>query len=137
MTTRRLFAVLLGTMAALDVAVVPVRIADVSSFGRLVISPAEGPVLYAVWKLRHGHPLYEWPMTPPFTLTVYNFLFYRTYASALQSLHVPDAAMPVAGRFITLTWALAGAACQFAAARRLFRSSRPPALLVASLAVIT
>src|SRR5215831_17686727 len=109
---RRSFLGLLVLLAALDLVVVCVRAADVLSYGRLVLFPAEGPVLYALWKVQHGHPLYEWPTRPVFTLTLYNFLFYETYAVATRMLHAFDGGTIVAARFVTLAVAAGGAAAQ-------------------------
>ena len=137
MSVRRLLLVLLALTAALDLVVAGIRAGDVLSFGRVVIFPAEGPVLYAIWKLRRAHPLYEWPMAPVFTLTLYNFLFYETYAWAMRLLRVADAAMPVAARFVTLVLAAAGALVQYVASRRVFAAVAPPRLLLALLAIVS
>src|SRR6476646_3444152 len=93
-TARQALLALLGTLAALDLLIFALRLADVWSMGRLSLLPAEGPVLYAIWKIRNGHPLYEVPFQPPFTLTLYNFLFYRTYAAVFDAGRVANDAMP-------------------------------------------
>ena len=134
---RRSFLGLLVLLAALDLVVVCVRAADVLSYGRLVLFPAEGPVLYALWKVQHGHPLYEWPTRPVFTLTLYNFLFYETYAIVTRALRAFDGDMIVAGRFVTLTIAAAGAAAQAFASRRMFAAAAPSRSLLWLMAVVT
>ena len=111
------FLALLVLLAALDLVVLAIRLADVASLGRLFLFPAEGPVLYAIWKVGHGHPLYEFPFRPPFTLTLYNFLFYRTYAAIFSVLRIGTDAVPIAGRWITLVFAALGAVGQCAAGR--------------------
>jgi hypothetical protein len=115
---RRLFIALLTVLAALDLIVLTIRMSDVVSLGRLFLFPAEGPVLYAIWKVRNGHPLYEWPTRPYFVLTLYNFLFYKSYAGILAALRVTNDGMPIAGRFVTLAFAAFGALGQYTAARR-------------------
>lgn len=132
MTARRVFVALLAILAALDVLILAIRVSDVVSFGRLHLFPAEGPVLYAIWKVRNGHPLYEWPTRPYFTLTLYNFLFYQSYAAILALLRVPNDAMAIAGRLVTLAFACAGACAQYAIARRFAPSGvRVPFALLA------
>jgi hypothetical protein len=134
MTPRRIFVALLAVLAALDLVVLAVRLADVASLGRLFLFPAEGPVLYAIWKVGHGRPLYEFPFRPPFTLTLYNFLFYRVYAAIFSALRVGADAVPIAGRWITVVFAALGAAGQYAATRRLVdvpRDCRPAIAFVA------
>jgi hypothetical protein len=133
---RRLFLLLLGGLAALDLLILLWRIAVTLSNGRLTLFPAEGQALYAIWKVRHGYPLYEWPTQPYFALTYYNFLFYETYAAAFGLFHVSDAATPVAGRLVTLAFACFGAGMQYAIARRLTRALTPSSRLVPALVAV-
>ena len=131
MTARRIFVALLAVLAALDVLVLAIRISDVVTLGRLHLFSAEGPVLYAIWKLRNGYPLYEVPTRPYFVLTLYNFFFYASYAAIFAALRVSNDAMAIAGRLITLTFAFAGAGAQYVAARRFApRSFRVPLALL-------
>jgi hypothetical protein len=130
-TARRIFVALLALLAALDLLIVAIRVADVFTLGRLIFFPAEGPVLYAIWKVRTGHPLYEWPTRPYFTLTLYNFLFYKSYAAIFAVLRVSNDGMMIAGRFVTLAFAFAGAVAQYVAGRRITpRSFRIPLALL-------
>ena len=127
----KIFVALLALLAALDVLILTIRVIDVVTLGRLFLYPAEGPVLYAIWKVRHGHPLYEWPTRPYFALTLYNFLFYKTYAAVFELLRVPNEATPVAGRLVTVAFAAAGAAAQYVAGRQVSpRSFRVPLALL-------
>jgi hypothetical protein len=130
-TSRRTFVVLLATLGAFDLLIAGLRLADTLEYGRLVLLPAEGQGLYAIWKLRHGYPLYEWPTRAYFALTLYNFLFYKTYAWLFTIFRVSDAAVPIAGRFVTLTFAACGAWGQYAATRLLVPEARrtPSAML--------
>lgn len=131
MTARRVFVALLAALAALDVLILAIRVSDVVTLGRLHLFPAEGPVLYAIWKVRNGYPLYEVPTRPYFVLTLYNVLFYESYAAMLAALRVSNDAMAIAGRLITLAFACAGAAAQYVAARRFApRSVRVPLALL-------
>src|SRR5262245_11638976 len=75
------------------------------------------PVLYSIWRIRHGYPLYEPPTEPFFAVTFYNFLFYRSYAWIFDLFRVSDSLTPLAGRFISAAFALAGALLQYAAGR--------------------
>jgi hypothetical protein len=134
---RRLFVGLLVVLAALDLLILSIRLADVVAFGRLSVFPAEGPVLYAIWKVRHGHPLYEWPTRPYFVLTLYNFVFYKSYAALFEALRLSDPAMPIAARFITGAYAIAGAVGQYAAVSRLTPVPRSFRLPLACLCVAT
>jgi hypothetical protein len=132
---RRIFVALLGVTAALDTLILIVRVADIFRFGHQLYIYAEGPVLYSIWKLRNGYPLYEWPTRPSFALTLYNFLFYETYAAIFTALGVSNQGMLMAGRFVTLAFTAAGAAAQYVAGREFTpRSFRLP---LALLAVIT
>jgi len=133
---RRLFVALLILLVLLDAAVAAIRIGGILSYGRLILFPAEGPVLYALWKVQHGYPLYEWPTRPVFTLTLYNFLFYDVYAWITRALRAFDGDLIVAGRFLTFAAAFGGAAAQFLASRRLFTAG-PPGWLLAMMAAAT
>ena len=131
MTARRIFVALLAVLAALDLLILAIRVFDVLTLGRLFLYPAEGPVLYAIWKVRNGHPLYEWPTRPYFSLTLYNFLFYKAYAAVFTLLRVPNEATPIAGRLVTVVFAAAGAVAQYAVGRQVSpRSFRVPLALL-------
>jgi hypothetical protein len=62
----------------------------------------EGPGIYAIWRLLHGYPLYEWPHRPPYSLTLYNFGFYYFYAGVMRLLGANDEALLLAPRGLTL-----------------------------------
>jgi len=70
----------------------------------------EGPGIYAIWRLLHGYPLYEWPNRPPYSLTLYNFGFYYFYAGVMRLLGVNDEGLLAAPRVLTLLAAVLGAA---------------------------
>jgi hypothetical protein len=134
---RRLFLALLALLAVLDLVILGIRLGDTFALGRLYLLPAEGPVLYAIWKVQHGYPLYEDPFRPYFTLTLYNVLFYEAYAWILSLLRVGTAAFPIAGRVITAAFAALGAAAQYAVARRLVPASRGFRFAAAAIAIAT
>jgi hypothetical protein len=91
MTARRIFVALLTCLAAFDILILGIRVFDIVTLGRLVPFSAEGPVLYAIWRIRNGYRLYEWPTRPYFTLTLYNFLFYESYAAFFRFRVLNDA----------------------------------------------
>jgi hypothetical protein len=83
---------------------------------------AEGANLYALWRLRTGHPLYE-PLTqPPFSFTPYNFFFYYAYAAAMDLFRVPGPAMTFAARIVTIGCAAIGCGIHTMTAVRVSRS---------------
>ncbi len=134
---RHVFVACLAILALLDAVVLGVRIADVVSFGRMALFPAEGEVTYSLWKVMRHYQVYEWPFVPTFPLTPYNVLFYQLYGRVLGLAGVADDRIVVAGRFITLTFAAAGAISQFVAARWLSPPSRRAAGVLALLSAIT
>src|SRR3954462_11344141 len=69
----------------------------------------EGPGIYALWRVLHGYPLYEWPHRPPYSLTLYNFGFYYFYAGVMRLLGVNDEGLLLAPRALTLLAAGLGA----------------------------
>jgi hypothetical protein len=73
----------------------------------------EGIVVYPIWKVVHGFPLYEWPLRFPFASTPYNFLFFYFYALPFRLLGVADANILLYGKYITFAFAVAGAALQY------------------------
>ena len=98
------------------------RVLYLAHFGEVPRLASEGPVLYSIWKIRHGYPLYEPPFAPFFPVTLYNFLSYETYAAAFRLFRVDDAWAPAAGRMVTAAFGLAGALLQYLAARALLGS---------------
>ncbi|HTM26713.1 MAG TPA: hypothetical protein VL225_16060 [Vicinamibacterales bacterium] len=133
---RTAFHVLLAVLAALDLLILGVRLASIVPGADVTLFSAEGPVLYAIWKIRHGYPLYEWPTAAPYAVTYYNVLFYETYARVFSLFRVADAATPLAGRFITLAWLAAAVGVQYAIARRLLRGVSRSRLLPALMAAV-
>jgi hypothetical protein len=69
----------------------------------------EGPNIYALWRLLHGHALYEWPNRPPYSLTLYNFGFYHAYAGVMRVLGVDGEGLLAAPRVLTVLGAVVGA----------------------------
>src|SRR5574337_2059668 len=77
-------AVLIAARAAivvLQLSVLAIRINSTVLQGALSARTGEeGVVIYPIWKLVQGYPLYEWPNRFPFSSTPYNFLFFYVYA---------------------------------------------------------
>ncbi|HMK29367.1 MAG TPA: hypothetical protein VK473_06755, partial [Terriglobales bacterium] len=71
---------------------------------------SESLMAYSLWKLQHQLPLYEWPNREPFTLTLYNWLFYHLYAKLLAALRITGPHLLVYGRILTLGFCALGIA---------------------------
>ena len=104
---------------ALNLAVYLIRIVSVWRYGALFCSTAvESPMIDSVWRCMNHRPVYTWPFAFPFSLSMYNYRFYYTYACLLRLVGAWDAAILTWGRQFTLFFALAGAFAQW----RLVRS---------------
>jgi hypothetical protein len=69
--------------------------------------------IYAVWKAVHHAPVYEWPLSYPFSLALYNYLFYNTYAFFLRMVGATGADIMTYGRLFTLVFPVMGAVAQW------------------------
>jgi hypothetical protein len=117
---RRATICLLLVFVVLNAVVVGIRSHWLVTDGRLhVTSGIEGPPIYAVWKVMHGHPLYERPNTDNFAFTPYNFAFYYSYADLLRAFNVPDENVITAARLVTVGFAVLGAVATWFVAVRL------------------
>jgi len=113
-------AAALLAFAALSLAVYLIRILSVWRFGDLFFPTAvEAPMINSIWRCIHHLPVYEWPLQYPFHLSLYNYLFYNSYAAALRLIGAQDAAIMTWGRQFTLLFALAGALSQWRLVRSL------------------
>jgi hypothetical protein len=113
----RIAAVLL--FAASNLAVFLLRAASVARQGRLFFTNGgDALVLYPVWKAMHHLPVYDWPLSYPFTLSLYNYLFYYSYGWFLRFIHAPDPATMTRGGLLTLAFVLLGAVAQGSVVRR-------------------
>jgi len=65
--------------------------------------------------MESGHHLsvYEWPLSYPFSLSLYNYLFYETYAFFLRQVGVAGAGIMMWGRFLTPVFPVIGAIAQW------------------------
>lgn len=107
---------------ALNLAVYLIRIVSVWRYGALFCSTAvEAPMIDSVWRSMHHRPVYSWPFVFPFSLSLYNYLFYSVYAGALSLMGAWDAAILTWGRQFTLLFALAGASAQWRLVRLLLK----------------
>jgi len=133
--SRRWFLILLWILAAANIAVLIVRLVSIARTSYLVQVPnGEAIDLYAIWKLRHGYPLYELVTQRYFALTPYNYLFYYVYAAPLSLLRVSDEASAFAARIPTLVFALAGAWSEYRLVLLLAaRAGRPAPRTIAGL----
>jgi len=105
---------------ALNLAVYFVRIFSVWRYGALFCSTAvESPMIDSVWRCMKHQPVYTWPFAFPFSLSLYNYLFYSMYAVALRLIGAWDAGILTWGRQFTLLFALAGAVAQWRLVRSL------------------
>jgi hypothetical protein len=103
----------------LNIPVFASRLGSLLHNHRLAITEGcEGPSIYSVWKAQYGHPLYERPDRDTYCHTCFNFLFYRTYALALDAVGSSDGQLLLYGRFITLAFAALGAAGHWLTIRR-------------------
>ncbi|MFY9852622.1 MAG: hypothetical protein WAK26_01940 [Terracidiphilus sp.] len=69
--------------------------------------------IYPVWKAVHHLPVYEWPLAYPFSLSLYNYLFYYTYAFFLRLVGASGADIMMWGRFLTPVFPVIGAISQW------------------------
>jgi hypothetical protein len=107
---------------ALNLAVYLIRILSVWRYGALFCSTAvESPMIESVWRCMKHQPVYTWPFAFPFSLSLYNYLFYGVYAAALRLMGAWDAGILTWGRQFTLLFALAGALAQWRLVRALLK----------------
>ena len=105
---------------ALNLAVYLIRIFSVWRFGALFCSTAvESPMIDSIWRCMNHRPVYAWPFAFPFSLSLYNYLFYYVYAGVLRLMGAVDAGILTWGRQITLLFALVGALAQWRLVRSL------------------
>ncbi len=121
---------------ALNLAVYLLRIFSVWRYGALFCSTAvESPMIDSVWKCMRHQPVYTWPFAFPFSLSLYNYLFYDVYACVLRLIGAVDAGILTWGRQFTLLFALAGALAQWRLVRSLLNLRGLASVLSLSLAV--
>jgi len=100
--------------AALNVAVFFVRALSIWRYGSLFeVSGGESQMIYSVWKQIHNVPVYQNPFTYPFSLTLYNYLFYESYAAFIRLVGAQGADIVTWGRNFTPAFAVAGAIAQW------------------------
>lgn len=101
----------------LNLALFLLRSVSVWHYGSLV--PFDSSLaIYAVWKCVHHLPIYEWPLKYPFSLSLYNYLFYETYAAFLRFVGASGADIMTWGRFLTPVFPLLGAVAQWRLVQR-------------------
>jgi len=98
----------------LNLIVFLVRAVSVLRFGSLFgTTGGECMMIYSVWKAMHGHAIYEWPLARPYSLSLYNYLFYFFYAVSLRLGGWWDAQILTYGRMLTAAFAALGAMVQW------------------------
>ncbi|MGC9157422.1 MAG: hypothetical protein ACP5FH_00425 [Terracidiphilus sp.] len=107
----RFAAVLL--FVVLNLTVFFLRAASVWRYGALFTAGSAASVIYPVWKAVHHLPVYGWPLSYPFSLAMYNYLFYSVYALFLRVAGVAGAGTLIWGSLFTAVFALAGALAQW------------------------
>jgi hypothetical protein len=96
----------------LNIAVFFERLVSVLRYGALFPFDSVQPI-YAVWKGVHHLQVYEWPLAYPFSLALYNYLFYYTYAIFLRTAGATGADIMTWGRMFTPVFAIVGAIAQW------------------------
>ena len=112
--TKNTSAVIVLLFAALNLVVFLIRAVSVHRFGALfATSGGEGQVIYSIWKYMRHLPVYEFPLKWPFGLSLYNYLFYDSYAVILKWIGVSDAGIKTTGRLLTAVFPILGAIAQW------------------------
>src|SRR2546426_4473874 len=107
---KKVFYLLLGLNCLACACILAVRCSSNLSAGALYPTAGwESLMSYSVWKIQNHLPLYEWPQRDPFTLTLYNYLFYALYGHLLDYLGVSGSGILIGGRALTLLFACLGA----------------------------
>ncbi len=121
---------------ALNFAVYLIRIVSVWRYGALFSPTAvESPMIDSVWRCMNHRPVYQSPFTFPFSLSLYNYLFYHAYAGALRLVGAWNEGILTWGRQLTLLFALAGAVAQWRLVRSLLKLRGAASALSLALAV--
>jgi len=107
---------------ALNLAVYLIRIVSVWRYGALFSPTAvESPMIDSLWRCMNHQPVYQNSFAFPFSLSLYNYLFYFVYAGALRLMGVWNEGILTWGRQLTLLFALAGAVAQWRLVRALLK----------------
>jgi hypothetical protein len=70
----------------------------------------EGQTIYAIWRVVHGAPLYEWPNSEPYAITYLNYGFYFVYGALSRAFSADGEALLWVPRVITALGSVAGTA---------------------------
>ena len=112
LTRFRVAAVIL--FAAVNLAVFSVRALSIWKYGSMFSTEGgEFLMIYSVWKGTRHLPVYEWPFTFPFSISLYNYLFYESYAVFLRVIGAWDSGIQTSGRLFTSLFAVVGALAQW------------------------
>ncbi|MDR3773950.1 MAG: hypothetical protein P4L26_11415 [Terracidiphilus sp.] len=103
-----------ASFAVLNLAVFSLRLLSVWKYGSLFSTQSgEFLMIYSIWKGMRHLPVYEWPFAFPFSLSLYNYLFYEFYAAVLRMIGAWDAGIETWGRLLTSLFAFVGAFAQW------------------------
>jgi hypothetical protein len=98
----------------LNLIVFLLRAISVLRYGSLFgTTGGESLMVYSIWKGMRGYAIYEWPLIKPFSLSLYNYLFYFAYVKLLRLAGWWDAEILTFGRMITAAFAALGAIAQW------------------------
>lgn len=103
----------------LNLAVFIIRLISVLHYGSLFTDGSDASVIYPVWKGVHNLPVYEWPLAYPFSVTVYNYLFYYTYAFYLKVVGESGSGILTWGSLFTPVFIIVGAIAQWKLVQKL------------------
>lgn len=101
----------------LNLALFLLRAISVWRYGALFPIDSVQPI-YGVWKGVHHFPIYEWPLAYPFSLALYNYLFYGTYAFFLRLVGATGTGIMRWGCFFTPVFPIMGAIAQWRLVQR-------------------
>jgi hypothetical protein len=107
-------AAAVSTFVILNLAVFLIFLLSVCHYGGLFATTGGEPLaVYPIWKALHHRPVYEWPLAFPFSVGLYNYLFYNAYALFLRVMSAQDADIMTLGRLLTIAFAVLGAVAQW------------------------
>lgn len=126
LTLWAVFLICTGLVVVLCVAVQGVRFGFLEYSDLYLSGWLDEAVIYPIWKVQNGHPLYEWPDRDYYSLALYNFLFYHLYAATLSVIGAKDGSILFYSRILTLIFALIGCIAQWRLMRYLVKDYASP-----------
>lgn len=100
---------LLVLAVVLNLSILGIRVHSLLQQGALTTTTGtEGSVVYAVWKVRHGQPLYE-GLNLILSNTLYNFMYYKTAGLVAKTLNIDGDDLMLSSRLTSSLFAILGA----------------------------